>query len=719
MGFGRLAQLALVVLALVLVGRAGQEQQPKSGFLVKSGDKNELVVVNRGERKVVGTTTATWLAWNPQGTRALLHAPPSGGLWVYREGRAEFVEVAKAAEQPRWSPDGAKVLFRTPAGELKVYIATVIGSDPLVVAKDVRCAEWSPDGSRIAYSSAGSIYICGADGENPRESVSGANALTLTWSPSGRALAYIEAAIGKGSKPNLTTAATNGTAVARKTVLEATSLSWSPGGKYVAAETASGVEVFDIETAKSLLTAAGMRSPVAWIGAKRLIGAKAGEVVEVSVDSTGVRTLAKLSEGTAIHAAIVPQLHLSEDLILEDPFRISPKPRNEQTALHGTVVAIDPIEEQFTVAVDSVAGTVGERHFTRPIEQKIQHDPKTQRILKDLVVPLRSIDIKIDDEVMVVVNATKLDEKAILAATSVTIAGDSIREPALKPSKTAPHISGEFIEYDGVSMEKVIVPMTFPVLGAVNYQDWFLAPRGGGTRRHHGQDLMAKKMQPLVAAFDGTVVVGKARPGGHMTLRIRGANGWTACYYHVNNDNPGTDDGSGGETFAFAPGLRTGQFVYEGQFIGFVGDSGNAETTAPHCHFELWDDRFGAVVNAYPSLRNASRLDEPRYIAPAPELIPAAGEARFDGIVRKLDDSKETLRMQLIARYDRGKMRVVTWPSSVWGKIESRSVLQVRGRKNAQMATKDLREGLLGTLVGPSPPKDRAIATRIGAFERP
>jgi hypothetical protein len=92
-------------------------------------------------------------------------------------------------------------------------------------------------------------------------------------------------------------------------------------------------------------------------------------------------------------------------------------------------------------------------------------------------------------------------------------------------------------------------------------------------------------------------------------------------YLHVNNDSPGTDNGRGTGTWDFPTGIAQGARVLEGQLVGWRGDSGNAESTGPHLHFELrkgsgWS---GVVYNAYPSLRAARKIARPTQSGPHPD----------------------------------------------------------------------------------------------------
>ncbi|NUP99431.1 MAG: M23 family metallopeptidase [Armatimonadetes bacterium] len=156
-----------------------------------------------------------------------------------------------------------------------------------------------------------------------------------------------------------------------------------------------------------------------------------------------------------------------------------------------------------------------------------------------------------------------------------------------------------YTEY--VSRRHVVVPLIFPVLGRVSWRDTFQTPRGD--RLHLGQDLPAPRMRPLLAAFDGVAFLLPETPTHRgNTVTIVGDNGWQALYTHLNNDTPGTKDNRAGGTCAFAPGVRDGARVAAGQFLGWVGDSGNA--TGPHLHFgqvqggklgRFFHERFGGL----------------------------------------------------------------------------------------------------------------------------
>ncbi len=133
----------------------------------------------------------------------------------------------------------------------------------------------------------------------------------------------------------------------------------------------------------------------------------------------------------------------------------------------------------------------------------------------------------------------------------------------------------------------------------VHFIDSWGARRAYG-RRHRGTDVMSPRGTRIVAVADGFVMrMGWNRTSG-WNIALQHADAWTSHYLHLNNDTAGTDDGEGGAETAFVAGLEVGDFVESGQVIGYTGDSGNAEGTRPHTHFELHQD--GRKVNPFPFL---------------------------------------------------------------------------------------------------------------------
>jgi len=158
---------------------------------------------------------------------------------------------------------------------------------------------------------------------------------------------------------------------------------------------------------------------------------------------------------------------------------------------------------------------------------------------------------------------------------------------------------GEPVEYD----------LTFPVDGPHYFSDTFWAGRSHGY--HQGQDLMADKMVPVVAVADGVVRLvnwtssQSMNPDRCCSLVLRHDDGWESWYLHLNNDTPGTDDGQG---WGIVEGITPGTRVTAGQHIAWVGDSGNAEYTGSHVHYELRDPS-GTIVNPYRALVAAGGND--------------------------------------------------------------------------------------------------------------
>ncbi len=172
----------------------------------------------------------------------------------------------------------------------------------------------------------------------------------------------------------------------------------------------------------------------------------------------------------------------------------------------------------------------------------------------------------------------------VLAALALAVVAVAAAPAAASPG----YVYGEVVDY----------PLVFPAdePAATGYRSHFWDDRYNGD--HHAQDLMAPKMTEVYAVASGTVTwIGYTC----CTITLSHDDGWESHYIHLNNDTPGTDDG---EAWGIAPGIERGSRVERGQLIGWVGDSGNAEGTSPHLHFELWAPG-DVAVDSFASLKEA------------------------------------------------------------------------------------------------------------------
>jgi murein DD-endopeptidase MepM/ murein hydrolase activator NlpD len=126
----------------------------------------------------------------------------------------------------------------------------------------------------------------------------------------------------------------------------------------------------------------------------------------------------------------------------------------------------------------------------------------------------------------------------------------------------------------------------FPVAGEHNFSDTFGAPRSD-VPVHVGNDIFAAFGTPIVAVADGRIYrVGTLKIAGNR-LWLRDGKGYRYFYAHLSD---------------FAAAAYNGADVHAGEVIGFVGNTGDAEPTPPHLHFEVHMPD-GAVVDPFPYLQ--------------------------------------------------------------------------------------------------------------------
>ena len=160
----------------------------------------------------------------------------------------------------------------------------------------------------------------------------------------------------------------------------------------------------------------------------------------------------------------------------------------------------------------------------------------------------------------------------------------------------------------------------FPVYGPASFTDTYGAPRAAVTW-HHGEDIFAPLGAPILAVADGTVFSVGWNDIGGFRFWLRDRQGNQFYYAHLS---------------AFSPLAVDGTEVRAGQVIGFVGNTGDAQTTPYHLHFEihpvaLLPMGYDGVVNAYPYLLAWRRLQDVSLAAGsgwAPPVPPSAQAPR-------------------------------------------------------------------------------------------
>ncbi|HEX8256500.1 MAG TPA: M23 family metallopeptidase [Allosphingosinicella sp.] len=139
--------------------------------------------------------------------------------------------------------------------------------------------------------------------------------------------------------------------------------------------------------------------------------------------------------------------------------------------------------------------------------------------------------------------------------------------------------------------------LAVPVAGirASDLLDTYTQARAGGSRSHDAIDIMADHGTPVVAAAPGTVEkLFFSKGGGGITVYVRSPDQRHVFYYAHLQD--------------YAPGLKEGQAIRQGQPIGRVGVTGNSNPDGPHLHFAIHrmapgeDWHEGRAVNPYPLL---------------------------------------------------------------------------------------------------------------------
>lgn len=117
-------------------------------------------------------------------------------------------------------------------------------------------------------------------------------------------------------------------------------------------------------------------------------------------------------------------------------------------------------------------------------------------------------------------------------------------------------------------------PLMVPVEGIEprSLTDTYHQSRSGG-RIHMATDILAMRGTPVLAAAPGRIIKLANGGAGGITIYVADASGRYLHYYaHLES---------------YAPNVKEGLAVREGDVIGFVGTTGNAPPNTPHLHYQV------------------------------------------------------------------------------------------------------------------------------------
>jgi murein DD-endopeptidase MepM/ murein hydrolase activator NlpD len=130
-----------------------------------------------------------------------------------------------------------------------------------------------------------------------------------------------------------------------------------------------------------------------------------------------------------------------------------------------------------------------------------------------------------------------------------------------------------YFDSDGNSLQKELLKAPFRYSQRVSsgFSRNRFHPILQQNRPHHGTDYAAPVGTPVISVGDGVVIEAQRRGGNGNIVQIRHNSTYKTAYLHLNG---------------FAPGIRQGVEVTQGQVIGYVGQTGLA--TGPHLCYRLY-----------------------------------------------------------------------------------------------------------------------------------
>jgi murein DD-endopeptidase MepM/ murein hydrolase activator NlpD len=164
----------------------------------------------------------------------------------------------------------------------------------------------------------------------------------------------------------------------------------------------------------------------------------------------------------------------------------------------------------------------------------------------------------------------------------------------------------------GRSVEKAL--MKTPINGARLSSAFGMRkhPIDGYNKMHRGTDFAAAMGTPIMASGSGVITRARWCGGGGNCIKIKHNSTYETIYAHLKN---------------FAPGIKEGLRVKQGQIIGYVGSTG--KSTGPHLHYEV--------------IENGKKINSQKLKLPSGKILRAKKRKIFEVTKIKIDVLKSEL----------------------------------------------------------------------------
>lgn len=127
-----------------------------------------------------------------------------------------------------------------------------------------------------------------------------------------------------------------------------------------------------------------------------------------------------------------------------------------------------------------------------------------------------------------------------------------------------------YYTFDGKAVKKAFLKSPLEFSRISSGFSMRVHPISGAWKAHKGVDFAAAQGTPIKAAGDGEVAFAGVKGGYGNVIELKHWNQYSTAYAHLQR---------------FAPGIRRGSKIKQGDIIGYVGSTG--WSTGPHLHYEF------------------------------------------------------------------------------------------------------------------------------------